>query len=184
MIGWLTSGVGSARTVGMGEVAVARTKERLQCIGLGSCLAILALDPESGRVGLAHAVLPRPLDPNETTAPAKYASLAVRNLALAIAEEGGDATKLFIALVGGAQLLTGAITRGAALPQLGARNVEEARLQVKALGFTLVAEDIGGSVGRTVTVDGESGKVTVRTTLGGSQVLCHLRPEAEVSCAA
>lgn len=171
----------------MGEITVARPKERLQCIGLGSCLAILAFDTRNGRAGLAHAVLPRPLDPNETAAPAKYASLALRGLATAIIEDGDPADGLAdvrIALVGGAQLLTGAASRGAALPQLGERNVEEARRQIRALGFSLVAEDVGGSLGRTVTFDGDTGRVTVRTTLGGSHILCDLRGEAEVACAA
>lgn len=184
MIGWLSNGAGSARTVGMGEIAVARGKERLQCIGLGSCLAIIAFDAETGRAGLAHAVLPCPLDPNENAAPAKYASLALRALAAGLVEEGGDLSDVRVALVGGAQLLTGAMTRGASLPQLGVRNVEEARLQIRGFGFTLLAEDVGGSVGRTVTLDGDSGRVTVRTTVGGSHVLCDLRGEMELACAA
>lgn len=185
MMGWLTNGAGSVRTVGMGEIAVARTKERLQCIGLGSCLAILAFDAETGRAGLAHAVLPRPLDTKEQSGPAKYASLAIRGLVSALMEDGGDLTEVRVALVGGAQLLTGAATRGSSLPQLGERNVEEARLQIRAFGFALVAEDIGGSIGRTVTLDAESGLVTVRTTLGGSQILCDLRGQGvELACAA
>ena len=177
-MGWLTGNSGAARTVGMGEIAVARTKERLQCIGLGSCLAVIAYDRASGKTGIAHAVLPRPLDPAETPAPAKYASLSIRALASAIVEEGGDLSDVRVALVGGAQLLPGASSRGMALPQLGERNVEEVRLQIRAFGFALVAEDVGGSVGRTVTLDGDTGAVTVRTTLGGSHTLCELRDEA------
>ena len=187
MIGWLTSGSGAARTVGMGEIAVARAKERLQCIGLGSCLAIVALDAATGRVGLAHAVLPRPLEMNDGSSPAKYASLAVHALAMAIRDEGGDMADVRVALIGGAQLLTGVASRGSALPQLGERNVEEARLQVRAFGFDLVAEDVGGSVGRTVTLNGETGVVTVRTTLGGTHTLCDLHDHGiglELACAA
>ena len=184
MIGWLTGGAGgAARTVAMGDVAVAKATERLQCVGLGSCLAILAYDPAGdggrGLAAVAHAILPRPFSPDTHSAPAKYSSDAVRNLGAALVERGAEIENVRIALVGGAQLLggEGAATQG--LPQLGERNIEEARLNVRAFGFALMGEDVGGTVGRNVILDAATGEVIVRTTLGGARRLCCLRDEPE-----
>lgn len=180
-MGWLTGGAaGTARAVAMGGIAVASGSERLQCAGLGSCLAILAYDPEAnggrGLAAVAHAVLPRPFSRDEHAAPAKYASEAIRNLGAALVERGASLEAVRIALVGGAQLLGGASDANG-LPQLGGRNVEEARLNARAFGFVLVAEEVGGTVGRTVVLDAGTGEVTVRTTLGGAWRLCSLKEE-------
>ncbi len=191
-MGWLTGegkAANGARTVAMGEIAVADPGERLQCVGLGSCLAIVAYDPgaEGGRglAAIAHVVLPRPLGRDGAREgcrdgeppPAKYSSDAVRNLGSALVARGSDLDGVRIALVGGAQLLAGSGAPGFALPQLGQRNVEEARLGSRAFGFVVVAEEVGGTLGRAVTVDAATGVVTVRTTLGGTKHLCCLRDE-------
>ncbi len=47
--------------------------------------------------------------------------------------------------------------------RIGDRNIDAVKLQLKLLGLKAKAEDLGGSNGRTVRLDVETGRVTVVT---------------------
>jgi len=54
---------------------------------------------------------------------------------------------------------------------VGVRNVERVRQVLRQLGIAIVNEDVGGSVGRTVTFEVSTGSVKVRSVGRGEQVL-------------
>jgi chemotaxis protein CheD len=54
---------------------------------------------------------------------------------------------------------------------IGDRNIIQARVILTAFAVPVVAEDVGGSVGRTVLLDVSLGKVTVRTAGHGEKAL-------------
>jgi len=161
----------------MGEAAIAQPGEKLQCIGLGSCLALVAFDATTGWAGMAHTMLPRPVGADPNPPPAKYVSNSVVHLIKLLSEAGANVRELRFAIIGGAHLLMSPPEVGKPLPQLGTRNVEEARLAICSCGHVVVAEDIGGTVGRTVTFDPASGELHLRTTSSGTRVLANLRKD-------
>jgi chemotaxis protein CheD len=79
------------------------------------------------------------------------------------------ATGPFIAkLAGGATLFGSLLTTARAV---GARNVEASRAALARARVALVAEDVGGEGGRTVTFDVASGALKVKSVRGGERVL-------------
>lgn len=53
--------------------------------------------------------------------------------------------------------------RERAASDIGRRNVSAARKELKRLGVVLAGEDVGGSVGRTVELSTQTGKLAVRS---------------------
>ncbi len=148
--------------------AVARGSGRLVTIGLGSCVAIALHEPRSRIAGLAHVLLPDPSVARDTTNPARFASTAVPMLVeemRALGARGAIQAKL----AGGAALFgTMLATAGG---QMGARNIAAARAALAHAGIPLLAEETGGTAGRSVVMDVQSGEVTVRSVRGGERVL-------------
>lgn len=148
--------------------AVARGSGRLVTIGLGSCVAIALHEPKSRIAGLAHILLPDPSVARDGSNAARFASTAVPLLVeemRALGAKGAITAKL----AGGASLFgTMLATAG---QQMGARNVVAARAALASAGIPLLAEETGGTAGRSVVLDVQSGEVTVRSVRGGERVL-------------
>jgi len=75
--------------------------------------------------------------------------------------------------------LAAKITGGASMFQtfsgnlnIGDRNTESVRAQLKRLNIPLVAEDIGGTAGRTIVYyPAENGKISVKTANGTVKII-------------
>ena len=148
--------------------AVARGSGRLVTIGLGSCVAI-ALHESRARVsGLAHVLLPDPSVARDPSNRARFASTAVPLLVddmRALGAKGAITAKL----AGGAALFgTMLATAG---QQMGARNIAAARAALETAGIPLLAEETGGTTGRSVVMNVENGELMVRSVRGGERVL-------------
>lgn len=148
--------------------AVACWDGRLVSIGLGSCVAIALHDASRRIAGLAHVLLPDPSIARDGSNPARFASTAVPLLLTEMRAVGARGP--FVAkLAGGAALFGNLLGTGGA--QMGARNVAAARAALAAVGIPVVAEDTGGSNGRSVSLDVSSGSFTVRSVRGDANVL-------------
>jgi chemotaxis protein CheD len=148
--------------------AVARGSGRLVTIGLGSCVAIAMHDARFRVAGLAHVLLPDPSVARDGSNPARFAETAVP-LLLAEMQAMGARGPITAKLAGGAALF-GAML-GTTGGQMGTRNVVAARAALVVAGIPLLAEDVGGNAGRSVTLDVNSGTLTVRSVRGGEHVL-------------
>jgi chemotaxis protein CheD len=147
--------------------AVAKGHSRLVTIGLGSCVAIAIHDRAAKVGGLAHVLLPDAALGRGVENRARYASTAVPLLLDEMKAIG--ATGPFAAsLAGGAALFGPLLAFGGSV---GARNIEAARTALAAARVPVVAEDVGGESGRTVSFDVSTGKVHVRSVRGGEHVL-------------
>lgn len=148
--------------VGMGEGVVTRRPDAvLMATGLGSCVAVVVHCARPLVGGMAHVMLPRAFGDGQ--APFKFADTGVRALVRALEEAGADAGSTAVHIVGGAGMF--------ALPptsplNLGTRNVEAVREQLREWGLRLHGEDVGGSVSRTVALHVGTGRVTIRTAAG------------------
>ena len=151
-----------ARSVRMGELAVARQDEVLAAIGLGSCIGIALIDRESAIAGLAHVLLPEPASGREG-GPARYGSTAVPALLDEVLRAGASRERLVAKMAGGASMFAGLSSNGIAA--MGQRNALAVRRALELLGIPLVAEDTGGTWGRTVYVQARDGSYIVTNVL-------------------
>jgi len=160
--------------VGMAEIKVIKGTGQLTCLGLGSCIGLLAYDAESGVCGMAHIMLPEAFKDKTVDKPGKFADTGVPALLAEIEKAGGNIRRLTWVFTGGAQVFKyGAGT--ASKLDVGARNGEAVNAHLKKLGARILAQDIGGTSGRTMVANIETGEVRVRTVQGGEKTLCQLK---------
>jgi chemotaxis protein CheD len=151
--------------VGLGEAKVLKAhpdgEDSLVAYGLGSCVAVCLWDPESKVAGMAHVVLPGE-DP--TGAPnAKFARSALPALLELMQAAGatGDPRRLAARLAGGAQVLSLDGSRN--WTRVGDANALAVQEAMAVAGVNVEAEDLGGSLGRSVWFDPrDRGQIRVR----------------------
>lgn len=129
--------------------------------GLGSCVGVALYDLNRRVGGLLHAVLPKMAEfGNESQNPAKFVDSGALLLLAEVLKLGARRQMLRAKIAGGAQMFKGADRKFRR--NIGERNVEAAREALKSLRIKIVAEDVGGSHGRTVSLDTSTGRVTIR----------------------
>ena len=163
--------------VGMAEIYVVKGRAQLCCMGLGSCVAILALDAEAGIAGGAHVLLPESPSGAAVDKPGKFADTAIPELLTRLEAQGADRSRLRIALIGGASVVKFGGTPSPAT-QIGDRNVAAVQALLASLELKVVQNETGGNLGRTVTFDTETGAIRVRTVSRGDREVARLKEAA------
>lgn len=153
--------------IGIGDYSASRTPgDKLVTYALGSCVALVLTDPQTGVTGMAHIALPRP-GKRETPRPAPgyYATDAVPALLAQMAQLGADPSgRGFVAkLVGGASVIS-TMTRF----DIGKRNVLAVRKLLWRYGLAPTAEDTGGELSRTVSIHVGERTATISNPARGS----------------
>lgn len=150
-------------TVAIAEIEVAAGELTLVTTGLGSCVAI-ALHAAEQRVGaLAHVLLPHAALSSQLSRVGKFPSTAVPAM-IARMRELGATGEISARLIGGASMFGPLLPAGAV--GLGVRNVKAARQACAEHAVPIVAESVGGNMGRSVYFDVATGRVQVRTVRG------------------
>ena len=144
--------------IGIADMALARAPDTLTTYGLGSCVGIALYDKARKIGGLSHVLLPK--SPPDDNACAKYADTAIHELIGRLAAAGANPYALTAKLAGGASMFNHGA--GGDVMQIGRRNVEMCREVLKSRMIPVLAEDTGGSVGRTIEFDCETGALAVR----------------------
>ena len=157
-----------ARSVRMGELAVARADEVLAAVGLGSCIGVALVDTDAHVAGLAHVLLPEPASGREVT-PGRYAITAVPALLEEMLRAGAKRERLVAKIAGGASMFPGLSATG--VGAVGLRNAEAVRHALEQASIPLVGEDVGGTWGRTVHLQASDGAYVVSNVLRDDVVL-------------
>ncbi|MEQ1502593.1 MAG: chemotaxis protein CheD [Myxococcota bacterium] len=147
-------------TVAVGELSGSREAgDTLIAHALGSCVAVIVRDRAHGACAVAHVVVPGPPPPvGAVGLPAYYASVGVPAVLDALGRLGGHlGLPPDVVLIGGASLVD-----GLAGFNVGRRNVLAVRRALWAVGIVPIAEDVEGTLSRTVTVDVATGAIRVR----------------------
>ena len=143
-------------SIGMGEYrAGSAVEEEWTIYGLGSCVGLILCDPERRVAAMAHVVLPERFPTADE--PAKFADTVVPFLLQEMTCLGARRERIYAQAAGGAHML--ALSE---LPDIGARNVAMIREQLRRHGIPLVAEQVGGNHGRTLSWDALRGVATVK----------------------
>ncbi|MCC6124662.1 MAG: chemotaxis protein CheD [Pirellulales bacterium] len=145
----------AATQVGMGQTAVAQKPNRLTAV-LGSCVGVVLHHPRLQVGALAHVVLPD--SSGRAGAAAKFADSAVPHMLELLGKHGAFPSGMVAKLAGGSCMF------GSGGPlQIGEANIKAATLALEAAGIKIVGRDLGGSCGRRIGFDPETGQVTVES---------------------
>lgn len=127
---------------------------------LGSCIGLAIWDPVAHVGGMLHYMLPESqLSPEKArSSPAMFCDTGVPRLFKAAYELGAVKSRLVIKVAGGSQLLDDNGTFN-----IGKRNYLALRKIFWKNGVMINAENVGGSVSRTLKLDVDTGVVTVKS---------------------
>jgi chemotaxis protein CheD len=145
--------------VGIAELRIARAPQILKAYGLGSCLAVALYDPELQLGALVHSLLPQQFYGETIDGSPKFVDAAIRLMVAELRRAGAEPARLQAKSAGGANMFEGVYLT--LMQSIGVRNARSARETLKDLGIPLVAEEVGGNRGRTVTFDLATGQLLV-----------------------
>ncbi|ETT85880.1 chemotaxis protein CheD [Viridibacillus sp. FSL R5-0477] len=152
--------------VGIAQMDVAKAPNTIRTSGLGSCVGVVLYDESKGIAGLIHVMLPdSQLGRTDSINVAKFADTGIPAMVNQLKQEGIQLFKLKAKIAGGAQMFQFTSSRDSM--RIGPRNVEAVKLQLKKLSIPLIAEDTGGSSGRTIEFDLQTTKLNIRTVNQG-----------------
>lgn len=140
--------------VGMGQIAIAQSPQRLRAI-VGSCIGLALYDPVNKAAVLAHVVLPE--SAGRDGAPGKFADSAVPRMLELFRKQGRLAHSLTATFAGGANMFN-----GSGPLQIGEANAVAVAAAVKKAGIRITGHDVGGTQGRRLEFDCTSGHMLVQ----------------------
>ncbi len=147
--------------VGMADYKVGRSPSTLISYGLGSCIGISLYDPQTKIGGLLHIMLPDSTQARASDNPAKFADTGLPLMLNDVIGLGASKSRLVAKIAGGAQMF--AFSNATDIMRVGTRNAEAVKRILKEMGIRVIAEDTGGSYGRTVSIDLVDGVYKVKT---------------------
>ncbi len=152
--------------VGMADLNVATTPQKIRTSGLGSCVGVVIYDDSTKICGMAHVMLPNSsIGKAESINKAKYADTAIVLLLEKLSKMGVKQTYLKAKLAGGSQMFK--FSSSSEIMRIGPRNVDAVKEKLRELKIRIIAEDVGGTSGRTIEFDPETSKLSIRTVSQG-----------------
>lgn len=151
--------------VGMADLNVAESPNKIRTTGLGSCVGITLYDKVSKIGGMAHVMLPSSTLSKGEMNLAKYADTAIPKLIADLVGKGAAQRRLIAKIAGGAQMFSFSSSND--IMRIGPRNVEACKEALKLAGIPLYKEDTGGNWGRTIEIDCLTGILQIRSVNHG-----------------
>ena len=147
--------------LGVGELGASKTSgETVKTMALGSCIALICLDPRERCIGMVHIALPdSSINPEQgVVRPGYFADTGIPALLGLMTGLGCDAKRhdWIVKLIGGANVADASNTFN-----IGKRNAMAIKKILWNLGMASKAEDIGKNFSRTVGVEVATGKVKI-----------------------
>jgi chemotaxis protein CheD len=106
-------------------------------------------------------MLPRYEEGRDKVNAGKYVDTAIYLMVDELLEMGGKKHAFTAKIVGGSQMFNFVVTDTL---DIGSRNIEAAIATLKKEGIPIIAEDVGGHVGRTIHFDLRIGKILIQTS--------------------
>jgi chemotaxis protein CheD len=141
--------------VGMGQAVVAQKPNRLTAV-LGSCVGVVLYHPRLHVGAMSHVVLPDSNGRSGTAA--KFADSAIPYMISLLGQLSAHPSGLVAKILGGSCMFG----NGGPL-QIGEANIKATTLALEAAGIKIIGRDLGGSSGRRIQFDPETGQVTVES---------------------
>ncbi len=146
-------------TIGIADMKFAQHSGTLITYALGSCIGICLYDPAIKLGGLLHIMLPLNMEAGRKN-PLKYADTGMAEMLRQMEAKGASRARIVVKIAGGAKMFE---VTGGALGNIGQRNIESVRMQMKKLGLRIAKEDVGGTVARTMSMDVATGAISIKS---------------------
>ena len=151
--------------VRMGDMQIASAPARLVTRALGSCLGITLYNSVRKLGAMAHPMLPDIDKAMMKSNPHRYVNSVIRKMVEDLEKLGITKNNLTAKLFGGAHMFS-FITADSIL-NVGEKNIAMAKAVFEESAVKIVAEEVGGTFGRTIELNLENGKVLVDTISWG-----------------
>ncbi|MCR4440948.1 MAG: chemotaxis protein CheD [Peptococcaceae bacterium] len=155
--------------VGMADFKTAVNSSSLITTGLGSCVGVCLWDPLIKLGGMIHIMLPDSTQSKVLQNKAKYADTGIVLLVEEMGRLGASQTRLVAKIAGGAQMFT--FPNSSNIMRIGERNVEAVKRCLALLKIKILAEDTGGSFGRTIKFFTSNAQLHIRTISKGEKII-------------
>jgi chemotaxis protein CheD len=143
--------------VGMAQIGVMKERGILRTL-LGSCVGVMLYERKRKLLGLAHVVMPDSLGRSQPVG--KYADTAIpETIRRMEALIGASRLALSAKIAGGANMFAH-VTPTPARP-IGDQNIAAIEQILLALDIPIVGRHLGGTAGRRLVADAESGSVEI-----------------------
>lgn len=150
--------------IGIGDIGVTSEDTELKTYALGSCVALVVWDRALRAGGMIHIALPEAhINPDKARdKPGYFADTGLPLLFSELKRLGANRGSSWVKLVGGSSILDENSTF-----DIGRRNALAVKKYLWKIGLDLTAEDIGGTISRTVGLQVPTGELTI--TNGGQK---------------
>lgn len=146
-------------TIGIADMQLLKNEGTLITYALGSCIGICLYDPAIRLGAMLHIMLPLNMEAGRKN-PLKYADTGVAEMLRQMEAKGANRSRIVAKIAGGAKMFE---VTGGSLGNIGQRNIDSVKMQLKRHGLRLQKEDVGGTVARTMLMDVATGTVSVRS---------------------
>jgi len=154
--------------VGMADLKVAKHPDTLTTLGLGSCVGITLVDKGKKIGGMAHCMLPT-YKGFEGQNIAKFVDSAVIELINQLVRIGASRNALVAKIAGGAHMF--GRSQNSDMLKIGERNAAAGLAILRQLSIPVQANDTGGSHGRTIELNIETGALRIKTVGAGEKFI-------------
>ncbi len=145
--------------VGIADMNVCRTPDKITTIGLGSCVGIVLYDASLKLAGLVHIMLPDSTKIKNNQNKMKFADSGIMLLVDEMEKRGVRRSSLKAKIAGGAKMFNFSSTTE--MGSIGDKNIAAVHEKLKELGIRIVSEDVGLNYGRTIIFDPDTTELTV-----------------------
>lgn len=146
-------------TVGIADMKMAKGSGILVTYALGSCIGLCFHDQRLNLGALLHVMLPLNMEAGRKN-PLKYADTGIRETLRQMEAKGASRGRITVKIAGGAKMFE---VKGGNLGNIGQRNIDSVHTILRQEGIRLLAEDVGGTVARTLLFDVASGQGCIRS---------------------
>lgn len=153
--------------VGISDKKIDKSPAKLITRGLGSCVGITLYDPVKKTGGMAHAMLPDIDRAAANVNPLRFVNYVIKAMVEELEKCGCLRKNLEAKLFGGAHMF-GFLSSESVL-NVGDKNAEMAKSILAEMGINILANETGGTFGRTITLNLETGLVLIKTIAWGEK---------------
>ena len=146
-------------TVGIAGMKILQWDGELITYALGSCIGICLYDPAVKLAALIHIMLPINMEAGRKNT-MKYADTGIRETLKQLEARGARKPRLVAKIAGGAKMFE--VSGSSGLGNIGQRNIESVHMNLRREGIRIIAENVGGSVARTLSFFPGTGQGQIR----------------------
>ena len=151
--------MGEQIKVGMADYKVGKAPDKLITLWLGSCIGITIYIRKMKIGAMAHIMLPKNNDAEKRSL--KFADVAIEDMLNELYKMGVKISDMEAKIAGGAKMFS--FNSSDEKSSIGYRNAVSVKAILGELGIKIIAEDIGGTMGRTIELDVENGDLKIKT---------------------